>query len=158
MSVTNTLESNIPMTIYTLLKGEHREVSLILKTLGSAPANMRKTLFDKLRSELLSHAKAEQAEVYSLVKEKTTDPTLIEDAEQEHSQMERDLVELDLIDIESDTWMNKLDTLAAHVEHHVEEEENELFEEMKKIFSEEEAKAMAKAFKDAKDRELEKLA
>lgn len=158
--MTNTMEGVLTMTIYTVLEGEHNEVSLLFQALEMAPDGLesgRKNLFEKLRKELLSHAKAEERTVYDRVREKTSKDALITEARHEHETMEKTLNEIDALDINSDEWMGKIRELKSQVEHHVEEEEDEFFAEMERLFNDDEADAMAKAFHEEKNKLLKAL-
>lgn len=160
MSLTNTLEGALDMTIYTVLKGEHNEVSLLFKTLKATPNALdsgRETLFHKLRKELLSHAHAEQAAVYDRVKAKDQNKEFVSDAEREHKEMEELLLRLGSSAIDTDEWMNALKHLEEKVRHHVQEEESVFFERMKDLFSSDEAEEMAKQFRDLKNKEIESM-
>lgn len=159
--MTNALEEVLPLEIYTVLKGEHHEVSLLFKALEASPEAMeegRASLFKKLRRELMSHAKAEETVVYERVRAKTSHPDLIQPAKREHEGMVHLMDMIYSMDPATNTWMEKVMTLKEMVEQHVREEETTFFEEMKLLFNEEESRAMAEAFHTEKTRELEAIA
>ncbi len=160
MSLTNTLEGAMDLTIYTVLKGEHHEVSALfaaLETPLKALEGGREAAFKKLKKELLSHSKAEEATVYDRLQSKLTDEELIEDSREEHNEIAEYLESIEGLAIDSDEWRTEVQALKTLVEHHVEEEEHETFDHMQRVFSEDEAKEMAKAFNDRKKIELESI-
>ncbi len=159
MSLANTLQSAISMEIYTVLSGEHREVSALFATLKAAPDGLeggRRALFAKIYQELLSHAKAEQAEVYDKADQRVGHQQIAR-AETEHEEIERRLNHLKSMDVSDADWDHQLEKLIALVDKHVKEEEENTFEKMRRVFSEKEAEDMAKAFHKAKEREAKKL-
>lgn len=155
MSVTNTLEGAASMSIYTLLKGEHREVSALFKALEVSPNALEKPLFDKLRRELISHSNAEKAVVYPELDAKSSNKELIQEAEEEHTEIENLLMTVE--NAEGDGWKQPLRDLKNKVENHVKEEEKTMFDEMKSVLSDEEAKNMAKDFSKVKKQSMEML-
>lgn len=160
MSMTSTMANVAPMSIYTILKGEHTETKTIIKMLEATPENVktgRTNLWRKLRNELLSHAHAEQMTVYSRVGEKIHKKNLIDQSKAEHRQMEKIIKELDTTDITTEGWRERLMALREVLENHIQEEEDLLFAEMKSVFTEEEEKALGKAFREAKNKELQML-
>jgi len=147
------------MTVYMVLSGEHSEIRTLLNALEAAPDAMgggKESMFDMLRRELLSHARAEQATVYMRAAERIP-MTEVEEARQEHTEIEQALISMETSDFRSEEWKNQLKALKQMVLHHVEEEENEMFPKMKEAFSDEEAKQMAKEFHEAKNKEMEAL-
>lgn len=153
--MTNTLEGVLPLEIYTVLKGEHNEVSLLFKALEASPEGGRAAIFKKLRRELMSHAKAEETAVYERIRANTSTANLAQDAKREHDRMVHLMDMIYSMDPATETWMEKVKTLQEMVEEHVHEEETVFFEEMRSLFSEEESRAMAEAFHTEKTRELE---
>lgn len=147
------------MSIYTVLEGEHNEVSMIFKAIEASPdvATGRTGLFQKLCNELRSHTVAEQATVYDKVKTKEGSKTMIDHAEREHQSVEHLINELESMDVTTDAWMLKLSELRQAVEHHVREEETKMFDRMHQLFTDDEARKMADDFQKAKNAELKKL-
>lgn len=159
MSVTNTLEGAVSMSIYTLLKGEHDEVGVLISLLEASPNALsggRKAVFDRLKTELLSHAKAEEASVYIRLRERLPEKTEVDHAFEQHHKMEQDLIALEQALHTPKAWHRCIETLKHDVQHHVHEEEHIIFEQMKGRFSNEEADDMARNFHVIKQKELER--
>jgi hypothetical protein len=159
MSMTSTVAKIITLSIYTVLEGEHNEVSLLFKALEATPNTEtgRTALFEKLCLELKSHTLAEQTTVYDKVKALEGTKTMIEHAEHEHEQVENLLNELDSMDIATDAWLLKLTELKQAVDHHVREEESKIFDTMHSLFTDDQARALADEFQERKNTELKKL-
>ena len=72
------------------------------------------------------------------------------EAENEHHIVNGLLEELDTMPSDSAEWMAKFGVLAEIVEHHMEEEEEETFEEAQKVLPDKIAQEMGKRFDDRK--------
>jgi hypothetical protein len=132
LSITkNFIEGVISMDVYDLLHKDHERVrSLFQKLEETNEENIkeRETLFENLRKELIAHSHAEQKLFYS--KLKTQD--LMDEGVHEHKEIETMLNKLDNLAIDSPEWNRKLLNLKEKVEHHVQEEEKEIFPRAKK--------------------------
>ena len=150
------MEGAISMSIYTVLGGEHNEVKALFATLRATPGSGKKAVFDKIYAELISHSRAEQETVYDVAAERIPFG-IIDEAEEEHAEMERILNELREKDVGSSDWMQRFEALVTAVQDHVTEEEGRMFQEMREVFSDDEARQMAKEFRDAKKVHLENI-
>lgn len=142
-------------TIFEVLQREHRQVSELFEKLqGSADGVGRSRLFETLRKELEAHAEAESDTLYEVLKqhEQTQDQVL--EGEQEHHVVKTLLRELDQVDSDGEVWQAKLEVLKENVEHHVAEEEGELFGAARDLISEEQAEYLAERFLDAKEERM----
>ncbi len=134
------------MDVYRLLHEDHRKVASLLEELESTTERVvrsREHLFANLMMELSVHAEAEERCFYSRLEdaEQTRDLTL--EALEEHKAAKRLLSELDKDDKATEQWLAKLKVLRENVRHHVEEEEQELFQRAKKVLSADDALAIA---------------
>ena len=135
--------------ILSTLQGEHGEVSSLMSQLrkkagdgNGADLHARNSLFQKIRSELLIHARAEQEVFYGACK---THPDLhdrIQHAEREHREIEQLLDQLSTMALDAPTWMDTFGQLKERVEHHVHEEEHEVFPRAKRILGDDELRRL----------------
>jgi iron-sulfur cluster repair protein YtfE (RIC family) len=128
------------MDAITLLKTDHEKVAGIFEKLEETTERAEKTreeLFTKLKQELDLHAHIEESIFYPAIKqaEETRDITM--EAFQEHHVVKVLLRELDAMPVTSETWTAKLKVLKENVEHHVEEEEDEMFPKTRNVLSRE---------------------
>lgn len=133
------------MEIYELLRRDHKAVAEMFKKIENTTeleSRGRKDLFSTLRAELLAHAQAEQEVLYSPLLERVGDRDLVLEAFEEHRSIELMFDEVERCPIDDERWLAKLTVLREIVEHHVEEEEGELFKVARKHLSREEAKAI----------------
>lgn len=149
------------MDIYGVLKQDHAAVKDLLAKLSDTTANAIKTRskgFEKLKAELIAHSRAEEEVFYAALRnqDRTHDDVL--EGEQEHHLVDVLLNEMSELDVSDERWTAKLTVLKEQVEHHVEEEEKELFKEAKKILDSEQARELGEAFKQHKKQRAGDLA
>ena len=112
------------MNITELLKADHREVdSLIAQLEGGADHET----FGKLKNAIQMHAKIEEGILYPALEDFDETEDLIEEAYQEHDEVDDLLMEMGDTEPQSDEFQGLLAQLKDSIQHHVEEEENELF-------------------------------
>lgn len=152
------------MTIYELLEDDHREVSSLFEEIEAClehgERRRARSLFRDLKSKLTAHAKAEQEVFYRPLKELAREEEgedLAWEGEEEHHVICLLLSELDRLPIDEEVWPAKIKVLSEIVDHHVEEEENEIFREARKLFSNEETRLMAKSMEDLKELYMEMI-
>ena len=120
------------MNAIELLKQQHREVEKLFKGIEKAGPDEKEKLFDELADALAVHAAIEEQHFYPATKDARTEE-LLQEAVEEHLSVKRiiaDLLEMEPDDAQFDA---KMTVLQEQVEHHVEEEEGELFPKVKKL-------------------------
>jgi len=120
-----------------LLKTQHDEAKALFKKIENADEAEKGVLFDELADALAVHAAIEEKHFYPATKNARTEE-LLQEAVEEHLSVKRiiaDLLELEPSDAQFDA---KISVLREQVEHHVEEEEGDLFPKVKKLLSEDE--------------------
>jgi iron-sulfur cluster repair protein YtfE (RIC family) len=138
---------------FTLLKADHEKVADIFEKLEPTTergVKTREDLFTRLYSELDVHARIEEEIFYPALREADQTHDLILEAYEEHAVVKQLLSELDELSKDDETWGAKLTVLQENVEHHVDEEENELFPKARKVLSTEEAEALGERLEAAK--------
>jgi hemerythrin superfamily protein len=126
-----------------MLESQHREVEDLFAKLEKADRGERKQrLFTLIADKLAVHASIEEEAFYPAVKAKRTEDILLESLE-EHLGIKRVLADLIDLDASDETFDAKTKVLQEQVEHHVGEEEDDLFPKVKKIFDEETLVAIA---------------
>jgi hemerythrin superfamily protein len=142
------------MDILDKLKQEHREVEGMLDDLvDSDSAAERKTLLKKIKTALVPHVRAEEKVVYDPVIA-LKDKDAKQDGEEgylEHGLADRMLLTLGKIsNANSPEFSAAAKVLRELVKHHVQEEENNVWSDVKDHFSEEERIQMNRKFEAAK--------
>jgi len=125
-----------------LLKAQHAEVKGLFEKYAKAKATDKKQdLFDKIADALAAHAAIEEKIFYPSVYVGDLKDQL-EEAVEEHLAAKRliaDLLAMEPVDEQFDA---KMVVLQEQIEHHVEEEEGQLFPKVEKAFSPQELAAM----------------
>jgi hemerythrin superfamily protein len=131
------------MDAIALLKSQHRAVEKLFAQIDKAKsADAKQRLFDQVADSLAVHATIEEHQFYPAVRAKRTEDILLE-ALEEHVGIKRVLADLLEIDASDHTFDAKINVLKEQVEHHVEEEETDLFPKVKKLLSSEELEILA---------------
>jgi hemerythrin superfamily protein len=113
-----------------LLKKQHRQVEKLFKQCESAKQpRQRRELMEQIVQMLKMHTKIEEEIFYPAVRELGTSKAeeMIDEAFEEHHVVDLVLAELPKVDPEDDRFEAKITVLSELVEHHVEEEEGEMF-------------------------------
>lgn len=139
--------------LFSLIKADHHKVDSLFAKLEKTTERASKTrteLYAELRHELTVHAQAEEKAFYPDLKACETTEDIGFESVEEHGLMKFLLQKLDKTSVESKEWSAQITALKEVVEHHVEEEEEQMFPKMKKAFSTEELDEFASRFKAVK--------
>jgi len=141
------------MNAFTLLKTDHEKVAEILASIEETTeraAKGREELFNRLKAELDLHAKIEEEIFYPALEdsEETREVTL--EAYEEHRLVKQLLAELESEPKDTEEWTAKFTVLKENIEHHVEEEEGEMFKNARQVLSEEEIETLGNELQEAK--------
>jgi hemerythrin superfamily protein len=139
------------MNALKMLKQQHREVEKLFKQFQAAKsAEPKRKTFIQIADALAVHATIEEKHFYPSVKEKRTEEILLESVE-EHLEIKRAIADLLEMDAGDDEFEAKMKVLQEDVEHHVEEEEGELFPKVERLFDEEALEAIGAAMEETQD-------
>ena len=149
------------MNAFALLKADHKKVAGILEKLDSTTergVKTREELFTQLKTELDVHARIEETIFYTALEEakETRDITL--EAFEEHRLVKQLLGELEELSKDEEEWTAKFSVLKENVEHHVEDEEGEMFPKARKVLSEEQAEELGTRLEEAKKEQMKAAA
>lgn len=145
------------MDIYNYLKNDHQTVSKLFENiLATKSLDKRKKLFEELKADLILHSETEHDTFYKAIRTHKETKEIIEHADEEHKNITDFLEKLQRLSIEGEKWMEKFGELKYAVEHHVKEEEEDIFKKAKKVLSAEEAKQLAKQMQTLKQEALKK--
>jgi len=130
------------MDAFELLKADHKKVAELFDLLETASGKRKLDVFKRIKSELEIHTHVEETIFYPALEkpEETHDLTL--EAYEEHKVVKTLLAELSGAKSANDEWQAKAKVLRENVEHHVEEEENELFDKADDALSDEEIESL----------------
>lgn len=140
------------MDAFSLLKEDHRRVEELFKQLESATGKKKLTVFEQIKTELELHTHIEEKIFYPALEEPKQTHDLTLEAYEEHDVVKRLLRELGRAKTADDEWEAKAKVLQENVEHHVEEEENELFKKAAAVLGQEEIEALGEELETEKMR------
>lgn len=149
------------MIIYDELKKDHDQVKEMLariEEMSSRASASKVKLFAEMKAALTAHSRAEEKVFYDALKaDKDARGSAFEGYE-EHHVVDLLMRELSRLAPGDDKWTAKFTVLKENVEHHIEEEEGELFAKAKEIFDTMQAQKIGKAFIAEKEKRLAKAA
>ncbi len=119
-----------------LLKKQHREVKSLFKKLESTDnARMRRQLMSEISRNLEAHTTIEEEIFYPAVQrlESRKAEEMVFEAYEEHHVVKLVLAEMPRVNPEDERFEAKMTVLSELVEHHVEEEEKEMFKLAQKL-------------------------
>jgi iron-sulfur cluster repair protein YtfE (RIC family) len=145
------------MDLYQLLKQDHQKAKRLFEQLSDTSdraVKSRERLFAQLKQELELHTEVEEQHFYPALREQEETKDLIEEALEEHNEVNELLQELDGPDKDDESWVEQLSELQENVEHHVEEEETQLFPRAQKVLKKVQADEIAAAIEKEKEAAL----
>lgn len=135
--------------ILDTLQEEHDEVQELLRKLtDSDDAREQKSLVSKIAQALVPHTKAEEQVVYDAVAALSSKRAKIDGAEgyTEHALASATLKQLDTLTANSPEFKADAKVLKELVDHHVEEEERNIWAQVRENFSAEQRQQMNRDF------------
>lgn len=140
--------------IFADLKADHDRHRAMLAALADADCPERADLFEAFRIEVSAHAAAEEESLYATMLAR---PELRDDARHsvsEHKEIDDFLTELVELDAASTEWTAKFKEMRHRYEHHIGEEEEEMFPAAAEDLSDAEQERITKVFEARKPKEL----
>ena len=135
------------------MKADHDRVKKLLEEVSSTTDRAVKTredLFRKIHSELQVHEAIEEEIFYPALKEHPKTRDLALEAYEEHHVVDTIMSEIAQVPVDDETWMAKFTVMKENLEHHIEEEETEMFEQARKVFDSSELEALGSRMADRK--------
>jgi hemerythrin-like domain-containing protein len=146
------------MDIFELLKRDHETVRQLLDQIEHAGADReREQLFARLVTEVEAHSQAEDDVFYTSIEGLADLGDKIDEARQEHDQVEALLEELDGLPAGADDWLDKVREIRAMIRHHVDEEENQIFPLARQHLGAQEAVRLGRELRMARNMATEEL-
>lgn len=140
------------MNIFETLRAEHHIQRELMHRIAATEGDSdeRRGLFAELKAELDDHATAEEVSLYrpllgTIAHEKATHSI------KEHEEIRELCDELAEMDFASPGWLRRFKSLKECVEHHLEEEEHEVFQLAGKALRVAEKKSLARTHEDQRE-------
>ncbi|HET9530417.1 MAG TPA: hemerythrin domain-containing protein [Blastocatellia bacterium] len=141
------------MNVLEFLKQDHKEAMNMMNQIETANAGGQKSkmeLFNQLKSALTLHTKMEEQIFYPELENHQETRDLVREAYSEHQEVDDLLSEISGLSPTSGDFADKIAELRDAVEHHVGEEENQMFPKVKQIIGQEQLNNMGRRMMEMK--------
>ena len=129
------------MDAITMLKTDHDKVKKLLTELETTTERGIKTrseLFATIKGELSIHEVIEEEIFYPALKSHPKAKDIVLEGYEEHHVVDVLMGELESLDVSDETWGAKALVMKENIEHHIEEEEGEMFKQARAVFDRQE--------------------
>jgi hemerythrin-like domain-containing protein len=140
------------MDAFNLLKTDHQKVAQLFDQLESANGKAKLQVFAQIKAELELHTHIEETIFYPALDDPKQTHELVLEAYEEHDVVKKLLAELNKAKSANEEWEAQAKVLRENVEHHVEEEETELFKKARAALSAEEIETLGEQMESEKKR------
>ncbi|MGB3472637.1 MAG: hemerythrin domain-containing protein [Erythrobacter sp.] len=145
--------------IFTRLREDHDKYREMLDRVAdtSGDSEERRKAFEQLRVDVSAHANAEEQSLYA---EMLARPELQDEGRHsvaEHKEIDDYFAELAEKDFSDTGWLTRFKTLKHRLEHHMEEEEKDIFPPAKEGLSEARSEELLAEFDKRKPVEISKV-
>ncbi len=125
--------------IYDAIKADHDTHRSLLNTLAdtSGDSKERQNAWHTFYNDVKAHAAAEEETFYSKLISETWGQDAARHSVHEHQQLDDLMEELNETDMSSPGWLAKFKTLKHDYEHHMDEEEEEVFARARDVIGQE---------------------
>jgi len=129
------------MNAITMLEADHAKVKKLLTELESTTergVKTREELFATIKGELSIHEVIEEEIFYPALKSHPKAKDIVLEGYEEHHVVDLLMGELESLDVSDETWGAKAIVMKENIEHHIEEEEGEMFKQARAVFDRQE--------------------
>jgi hemerythrin superfamily protein len=118
----------------SLLKNDHERVNEIFRNFEKGGNSQQfQQLFQELKQELQVHSELEKRIFYPTIEKYPDLAGLVQEAYKEHAQVEQALSRISQMDNTTSEWSQEMTQLMHDVQHHVQEEETEMFPKVRQV-------------------------
>lgn len=142
-------------SIYELLKSDHDKHRELLSQIEetSGDSKERRELWGKFYCDVGAHAAAEEETFYGPMIETTDGQPHARHSVAEHKELDDIMQELNEMDMSSSGWLTRFKTLRHDYEHHIDEEEQDIFPCAKAVLGDDSSGKMGQEFESRKSEE-----
>ena len=129
------------MDAITMLKTDHDKVKALLTELEATTergVKTRQELFATIKGELSVHEIIEEEIFYPALKGHPKAKDIVLEGYEEHHVVDLLMGELESLDVSDETWGPKAIVMKENIEHHIEEEEGDMFKQARQVFDRQE--------------------
>ena len=142
------------MNAISLLEEDHRKMKKLLSELESTTergAKTREELFSTVKDELTVHETIEEEIFYPALKEHPKTKEIALEGYEEHHVVDMVMAEIEGLPYDDEKWGAKFKVMKENIEHHIEEEEDQMFNQARQVFDDSELDALGERMKARKD-------
>ena len=142
------------MNAITMLEDEHVQMRKLLDRLESTTergVKTRQELFATIKGELTIHETIEEEIFYPALKSHPKAKDIVLEGFQEHHVVDLLMGELEQLDVADESWGAKATVMKENIEHHIEEEEGEMFKVARKVFDRSELEDLGQRMAERKE-------
>ena len=147
------------MNAIQLLEEDHRKVKKMLaegeQTTERAEVT-RSDLYATLRRDMETHERIEEEIFYPALKRHPKAKDIVLEGFEEHHVVDEIMGELGETDVTDETWAAKFKVMKESIEHHIEEEESEMFPKARRVFDKDEIEALGNRMLELKQLSLQR--
>ena len=129
------------MDAIALLKADHDKVKKLLAELETTTERGVKTraeLFSTIKGELTVHEIIEEEIFYPALKSHPRAKDIVLEGYEEHHVVDLLMAELEQLDVTDEMWGPKAMVMKENIEHHIEEEEGDMFKKARQVLDSQE--------------------
>ena len=149
------------MNAIDLLEEDHRKVKKMLaegeETTERAEVT-RSDLYATLRREMETHERIEEEIFYPALQVHPKARDIVLEGFEEHHVVDEIMGELGETDVTDETWAAKFKVMKESIEHHIEEEEGEMFPKARQAFEKDELEVLGARMLELKQLSLQETA
>ena len=141
------------MDAISLLKADHDKVKKLLSDLESTTergVKTREELFATIKGELTIHEVVEEEIFYPALKRHPKAKDIVLEGYEEHHVVDLLMGELEDLDVSDPSWGAKAMVMKENVEHHIDEEEGEMFSKARQVFDRQELQDLGERMAERK--------
>lgn len=144
--------------LFSTLHKEHEEVKTIFQKLKNQNSEEeRKQSLKQLESAIIPHMRGEEHVIYPKLEELAESKGIAFEAMEEHLAVRLIMEELYKMPTNDERFSARANVIMEMVDHHVQEEEGEIFKQLKEHFKPEQLETMLEKFEQEKKTAKEKL-
>jgi hemerythrin-like domain-containing protein len=148
------------MDAIALLKADHDKMKKMLEDgekTTERGVKTRQELLERIKRDLTAHEIIEEEIFYPSLKQHPKAREIVLEAYEEHGVVDTIMGELEQTPFEDETWGAKFKVMKENIEHHIEEEEGEMFKQARSVFDRQELEDLGARMEALKERAMEEI-
>ena len=141
------------MDAFELLEEDHEKVKKLLGELEETTergVKTREELFARIKQEMLVHESLEEELLYPTLKEHDKTKEVSLEGYEEHHVVNEIMAELEETPVDDEKWAAKFAVMKENIEHHIEEEEDEMFKKARQVLDPDQIEALGERLQQRK--------